>query len=183
MSTSTQRTTTLTATESAVLGLLLDGPASGYELLKRVRAGVGYVWTPAKSRVYAVLDRLFEAGFVSRRDVAQTDRPDKQVHRITSSGERAFRAWLEEPVWRSHDELLLKVFFGRHLATEALTEIVSKYRDDERARLAEYFEIERRIANDPRSRFGYATLRFGLSSARARIRWADELLRELRGHA
>ena len=162
-----------------MLGLLLDGPASGYELLKRARAGVGYVWAPAKSRVYAVLDRLLEAGFVSRRDIVQTDRPDKQVHRITRSGERAFRGWLEEPVWRSHDELLLKVFFGRHLSSETLAGIVAKYRDDERARLDEYLEIERRIAGDPRSRFGYATLRFGLSSARARIRWADELLRQL----
>ena len=179
MRTSAARTTALTATESAVLGLLLDGPASGYELLKRAHAGVGYVWAPAKSRVYAVLDRLLAAGFVSRRDVAQADRPDKQVHRITRAGERAFCAWLEEPVWRSHEELLLKVFFGRHVSAEALTGIVSKYRDDERARLAEYLEIERRIADDPRSRFGYATLRFGLSVARARIRWADELLRDL----
>jgi PadR family transcriptional regulator AphA len=177
--TSAARTTALTATESAVLGLLLDGPASGYELLKRARAGVGYVWEPAKSRVYAMLDRLLFAGFVSRRDVAQTNRPDKQVHRITSSGERAFRAWLEEPVWRTHEEFLLKVFFGRHLPTELLARIVEKYRDQERARLDEYREIERRIANDPRSRFGYATLRYGLSVARARIRWADELLRDL----
>lgn len=169
----------MTATESAVLGLLLDGPASGYELLKRARAGVAYVWAPAKSRVYAVLDRLLAAGFVTRRDVEQIDRPDKQVHRITSAGERAFRAWLEEPVWRSHDELLLKVFFGRHLESATLARLVALYRADERARLEEYLEIERRIAGEASSRFGYATLRFGLGAARARLRWADDLLREL----
>ena len=163
-----------------MLGLLLDGDASGYDLVKRTQSGVGHVWTPAKSRVYVVLARLLDGGLVARRDVRQSDRPDKQVYRITRAGDQAFRAWLEEPSWRSHDELLLKVFFGAHLAPERLAGLVARYREAEKARLAEYHEIEERIRSEPRARFGYATLRFGLAAARARIRWADEMLRDLR---
>jgi DNA-binding PadR family transcriptional regulator len=176
-------TTELTVTECAVLGLLADGEASGYDLVKRTNAGVGYIWAPAKSRVYVVLARLLDDGFVARRDVVQADRPDKQVYRITRAGERAFSRWLEEQSWRSHDELLLKVFFGAHLERARLADLVARYADDERARLADYRAIEERIAGEPRARFGYATLRFGLASARARIRWAEELLRELRAPA
>lgn len=45
--------------------------------------------------------------------------------------------------------------------------------------LAEYREIEKRIAGSEKDRFGYLTLRWGLAQERAWIRWADEALREL----
>lgn len=144
-----------------------------------VQASVGYIWAPAKSQIYAVLPRLVSDGFARRRDVIQLERPDKQLYRITKAGERAFRHWLEGQSWRSHDELLLKVFFGRFLSSEALSALIERFRGEERERLEEYRAIERRMGGRDDEVFGYATLRFGLRAVRARIRWADELLREL----
>ena len=59
-----------------------------------------------------MLPRLVQAGYAVRRCVTSATRPEKQVYKITPSGERALRAWLEHAEPRSHDELLLKVFFG-----------------------------------------------------------------------
>ena len=181
MRTIPERTRALTTTEAAVLGLLVArGGRSGYDLTKAAHAGVGYIWTPARSQIYAVLPRLLAGGLAARRAVAQETRPDKQIYRATRSGERAFRSWLDDEAWRSEDELLLKVFFAGFATREALLEQVESYRAREQARLGEYREIEARIADVPASRHGYLTLRFGLAAARARIRWADEALRELR---
>jgi PadR family transcriptional regulator, regulatory protein AphA len=178
--TSPARTKALTTTESAVLGLLVTGgEQSGYELNKRAQAGVGYVWAPAKSQIYAVLPRLLEAGAATARAVAQTDRPDKRLYRATDDGRRALLAWLEEPTWRSGDEFLLKLFFGRLLAPERVLALVERFREREEKRLAEYELIEERIAEVPSDYFGYLTLRFGLASVRAAIGWADEVLAEL----
>lgn len=184
MPTSLVRTiaTDVTATEAAVLGLLLaSAEQSGYDLAKNAQAGVGHIWAPARSQIYAVLPRLVERGLVSRRDVVQQARPDKQLYRARRRGERALREWLEAPEWRSHDELLLKLFFARFARRDALVAQVEEFRRRERERLAEYRQIERRIAADERRRDGYLTLRFGLAVAHARLRWADEALRELRG--
>jgi PadR family transcriptional regulator, regulatory protein AphA len=176
------RTPTLSTTELSVLGLLSYGEHSGYDLKKAAEAGVGYVWTGAKSHIYAVLPRLVEGGFATTRRVAQERRPDKQVYRITKKGEQAFREWLEEPVDEragSRSPFLLKVFFGGKMSKEALVAHVERKREEAAKELAEYREIEERIRDDERSYFGYVTLRWGLAQAEAWIRWADEILGEL----
>src|SRR5918992_247670 len=105
----------LTATEYAVLGLLTRGEKSGYDLRKSAERSVGYFWTPAKSRIYAILPRLVDAGLVRRRDVAQSGRPNKQVYRLTRTGVEALRHWVaEQPLEpeTSRNSLLVKMFFG-----------------------------------------------------------------------
>jgi PadR family transcriptional regulator, regulatory protein AphA len=182
MATVKQKMTGLSTTEFSVLGLLSYGEHSGYDLKKAVEAGVGYVWTAARSHVYAVLPRLVEGGFATTRRVAQERRPDKQVYRITKKGERAFRAWLEEPIDEgagSRSPFLLKVFFGRKMSKEALVAHIERRREEAARELAEYREIEERIRDDEASYYGYVTLRWGLAQTRAWIRWADEILGEL----
>lgn len=171
----------LSTTEFAVLGLLTGGERSGYDLKKAAEAGIGYVWTAAKSQIYAVLPRLVEGGYATAKHVRQERLPDKQLYRITKRGEEAFRAWLEEPVdyHSSRSPFLLKVFFGGKMSREALAAHLHLKREAVAETLAEYREIEKRIKDDQRSYFGYATLRWGLAEGRAWIRWADGFLQEL----
>ena len=169
----------LTTTEAALLGLLSHhGELAGYDLNRYVQLGVGYIWGPAKSRIYAVLPRLVERGLATRRGVVQAARPDKQLHRITRAGEHALRAWLEryDP---DSDPFLLRIFFGRLLAPEVLRGHVERHREQARERLAEYREIEERIAGRPQDRYGYLTLRWGIAAEQAKLAWAEETLREL----
>jgi DNA-binding PadR family transcriptional regulator len=155
------------------------GESSGYELTGIARRGVGHVWAPARSRVYATLPRLAAAGLADRREVEQQLRPDKQLYRITASGEQTLRGWLETVEPGSIDTFLLRVFFGDLMSHEALRAHVEQHRLDAAGRLAEYEDIEREIAGDERARFGYMTLRWGLEAVRGRLRWAEEVLAEV----
>jgi DNA-binding PadR family transcriptional regulator len=121
MATATRASTRLSTTEFAVLGLLSFGERSGYEMKKAAERGVGYVWTAAKSHIYAVLPRLVEGGYATTRRVTQERRPDKQVYKITRKGERAFKEWLEAPITErgARSPFLLKVFFGGHMSRDA----------------------------------------------------------------
>lgn len=181
MATATRSAASLSTTEFAILGLLSYGERSGYDIKKAAEAGVGYVWTAAKSQVYAVLPRLVRDGFATARHVRQERFPDKQVYRITKRGEEAFLAWLEEPVeYRSsRSPFLLKVFFGGKMPSDALAAHLRRKREAAADELAEYREIEKRIKGSEPSYFGYATLRWGIAETRAWIRWADELLAEV----
>jgi DNA-binding PadR family transcriptional regulator len=182
VATAQRKTVGLSTTEFSVLGLLSYGEHSGYDLKKKAEAGVGYVWTAAKSHIYAVLPRLVEGGFATARRVEQSSRPDKQVYRITKRGEQSFRKWLEEPVEErpgTRSPFLLKIFFGDKMSREALLAHVERRRDEAARELAEYREIEERIREDAASYFGYVTLRWGIAQADAWIGWADEILREL----
>jgi DNA-binding PadR family transcriptional regulator len=173
----------LSTTEYAVLGMLSFGEHSGYELKKIAEAGVGYVWTAAKSHVYAVLPSLVRGGYATSRRVTQATRPDKQLYRITKKGTAAFREWLEAPVEErgARSPFLLKLFFGDQMSKEALVGHIERRRAEAVAELAEYRAIEKRIKGVEENYFGYVTLRWGLAHSRAWIRWADEILREVQG--
>jgi DNA-binding PadR family transcriptional regulator len=181
MATATRASTRLSTTEFAVLGLLSFGERSGYEMKKAAERGVGYVWTAAKSHIYAVLPRLVEGGYATTRRVTQERRPDKQVYKITRKGERAFKEWLEAPITErgARSPFLLKVFFGGLMSKEALVAHIERRRAEVVQTLEEYREIEGRIRDDPQSYYGFVTLRWGIAQGRAFIRWADEILREL----
>jgi PadR family transcriptional regulator, regulatory protein AphA len=170
----TAATATLTATECAVLGLLTKGDRSGYDLAKKAETSVGWVWSPARSQIYAVLPRLVKAGLATSRKVPQSGRPDKQVYRITKKGRAAVREWLESSEDRD-ETFLLRVFFGDLMSREALVALIDRQREHSRALLAEFREIERRGPEY----YPSLTLRWGFAYRRAVVRWADEVLREL----
>jgi DNA-binding PadR family transcriptional regulator len=171
--------TRLSTTELAVLGLLSYGEHSGYELKKAAQTSVGYLWSPAKSHIYAVLPRLVTGGLATVRDVPQRTRPDKRVYRITAEGERVFRAWLEDPAAGPPNTFLLKLFFGRKTSTETVIAHIERRRAEVEGELAEYRSIEDRVRDDEASYFGYVTLRWGIAQAEAWLRWADEIVAEL----
>jgi PadR family transcriptional regulator, regulatory protein AphA len=171
--------TRLSTTELAILGLLSYGEHSGYELKKVAEASVGYLWSPAKSHIYAVLPRLVTAGLATAREVPQRTRPDKRIYRITAQGRRVFRDWLEDPGAGPPNTFLLKLFFGRKTSTETVVARIERRRAEVEAELAEYRSIEDLVRDDESSYFGYVTLRWGIAQAEAWLRWADEILAEL----
>src|SRR5690242_10787387 len=54
----------------ALLALLADGEAHGYELLKRFTERIGPFWHPNIGQVYQLLHELERRGLAARRDVA-----------------------------------------------------------------------------------------------------------------
>jgi len=157
------------------------GERSGYDLQQAAEHSVGYFWAPAKSRIYAVLPKLVDAGFATRRDVLQQGRPNKQLYRITEAGRAALQRWLAEPPEPDPDRnaLLLKVFFGVLSDDEVILEQV-------RAKRAQADELKRdleridAVERDPEvDRFPAYTRRYGHEWADAIVRWADFVERDI----
>src|SRR3954470_14899990 len=95
----------------AALGLLSEGPASGYDLLKIFEISLANVWPATQSQLYGELGKLADAGFVTV--VAEGPRGRKE-YAITDAGRAELHRWLIEveptPVARRSD-MLLRVFF------------------------------------------------------------------------
>ena len=174
-----------TRTELAVLGLLAwKGESTGYELHKVADRSVGFIWAPARSHLYAVLKRLAAARLIDGRRVAQTDRPDKRIFRLTEAGSATLRAWLDElePIEpEDRDGILLKLFFGAFGDPEAGRRQLLDYRDRVEQRLATYTEIEAMFGSEPDDSAlrRLQSLRFGIALMQASLRWADETLETL----
>jgi PadR family transcriptional regulator AphA len=173
---------TLTPTECAVLGLLTHGPKSGYDLKKAIEGSVGYFWAPAQSQIYAVLPRLVDSGYATSRRVAQSQRPDKQLYRITARGRQALRQWIEDtptPPEPSRSALLLKLFFGELTSPEVLAEHVRERREVAQQLKAELEAIDAGPHDPDLDFYAGLTRKYGHRWADGVIAWADEVEREL----
>ena len=180
MKTATLRRT-LSTTEAAVLALLaMSGERSGYDLLKQTSRAIGYVWSPAKSQLYAVLTRLERDGLAERRVVAQSTRPDKGLYRITTEGRAAVDAWLETPESGSAERFYLKLFVGGLTTPEVLISHVEGFRRDAEDQLEALLAVEATNVRSGNDRFHYFLLRLGIDRAEQSLAWADWVLDDLR---
>jgi DNA-binding PadR family transcriptional regulator len=161
----------LTTTEAALTGLLAYGDASGYDLKRRVDASVGYFWLPAKSQIYAVLPRLVESGFATRRVVPHPSRPDKHVYRLSRKGRAALRRWLAEPAGDDSGRLLLKIFFGDLVEPEVVLRHIRDWRERMESLERDLEAIEAGTDPSPDDLYRSLTRAYGLEYTRALTRW------------
>lgn len=93
-----------------LLGLLAEGPASGYDLARRFQEGLNSIWPAQHPQIYSELSRLAKAGLI---EVDSHGPRRRTAYRITDAGLAEVRRWLaEEPVDHSFRmESLLRSFF------------------------------------------------------------------------
>ena len=162
------------ATAAALLGLLRDGPATGYALFARATGDLGDFWSVTRSQVYRELTAMASAGLVTAE---QAGAREARPYALTDAGRAAFLAWLHgEPgpdVVRI--PLLLRLAFADALAHARLAELVATQRAEHTARLAGYEQVERAALEAGAGDHDLATLRFGLAYERAVLGWFDGL--------
>jgi DNA-binding PadR family transcriptional regulator len=164
----------LNATAAALLGLLHQGPMTGWDLVTTAQDRIGNFWTLTQSQVYRELARMTETGLLTVGDPGPRDR---KPYTITSAGRAAFAEWIDqEPAGEQiRVPLLLTIQFADHLPAQRLREIIANQRAAHVQRLAEYRAAEKLLAGAPGQATRLATLRFGIHHERAALRWFDEL--------
>jgi DNA-binding PadR family transcriptional regulator len=163
-------------TELAVLGLVAEGPRSGYDLAQVASRSTGYLWAPSRSQIYKVLPRLVERGLARSEAVEQHGRPDKAVYELTAAGRRELRAWVEtveEEPEGGGPVFLLKILFGFVSTPEAIRAQLAAYRRLLERNLAAFERQEAGLPDDEPV-YSRIALRHGIARARATLAWADE---------
>jgi DNA-binding PadR family transcriptional regulator len=108
----------------AVLALLADKPAHGYELKNSFEQAVGDQWGGLNiGHLYQILERLSRDGLIESQRQPQPVKPDRLVHRITPAGRAALGDWLSEPSQRVRgyrDDFFLKLMAAVHAGDRAV---------------------------------------------------------------
>jgi DNA-binding PadR family transcriptional regulator len=166
-------TPSVNATAAALLGLLRDGPQSGYGLARRAQEELGDFWSVTRSQVYRELAGMAERGLVEVGDAGARDRRD---YRLTDEGLAAFRGWLHADPGPDvvRIPLLLRLAFVEEVAPERLAELVAEQRSAHEQRLTRYRELEAAVQAAGVDRADTVTLRFGIRYEEAVLRWFDE---------
>lgn len=108
--------------DETLLGLLMEQPQHGYQLLETFQDvnALGRVWKLSTSQLYAVLKRLQTQGFITGEEAYSADAPPRTVYQITTSGKTYVMAWLAEKqpspsVRRVRVEFLSRLYIAKIL--------------------------------------------------------------------
>ncbi|MEQ5833800.1 PadR family transcriptional regulator [Marinobacter sp. NFXS9] len=166
----------------ALMAALHEAPATGYELTQRFRSRLANVWNASHQQVYRELGRLLEQNKLLVETVEQSDRPDKKRYHLTLSGRKDLQEWLSKPQSRPpvRDPLLVKLFAGDLLSSDALKRDLEKTKQDWLAQLGYFRSIEHTYFRQPENlsrhyRLQYMALRHGVTQITAGLEWIKEL--------
>ncbi|MFC4111224.1 PadR family transcriptional regulator [Nonomuraea zeae] len=158
----------------AVLGLLSEGPASGYDLMKLFDVSLSNVWPATQSQLYAELGKLADAGLV---DVVAEGPRGRKEYAITEAGLAELRHWISdvEPASVQRSDMLLRVFFLAQLDPEQARQYF-RHQAELAAKRLEYMESIRGFVEeggDNLSVNGRIALEYGLRLGRVQREWAE----------
>ena len=159
----------------ALLGLLVDGPRSGYELKRLFDGVLANAWSVSWGQLYPTLRRLAELGWVTRRAETGHRAPEKNVYTITERGRRKLDKWLCGPFpssWRLKDELAMRFPFLHRLPGSGVALALQSLRDLTEARRREWQRTLESLAGDA---FLAAVVQRGIMHLETEERWLEEV--------
>jgi PadR family transcriptional regulator AphA len=158
----------------ALLGLLSDRPASGYDLLRLFETSLANVWSATQSQVYTELGKMAEVGLVS---VSASGPRGRKEYEITEPGRAELRHWLSEtrPTRTVRSEALLRVFFLGELPPEQAREYLRYLGAISAGQAAALEELDASVEwdQDDLSVYGRIALEYGKRFAAMRREWAE----------
>lgn len=170
-----------------ILGLLLDGPLSLYDVRKRFAAGISLFYSASFGSIRRALTQLVESGAVTVSDADASAR-GKKLYAVTASGRIRWRDEMLSPLPGGSDaetQALARIYLLGRLDSAADRRIVldlvqaqtAAARDQLRALEAEVDAASAGVAPEHREAFAYqrATLDYGLRAHALMLAWVDEL--------
>jgi DNA-binding PadR family transcriptional regulator len=167
----------------AIMTALIDDDLSGYELARDFETSVGFFWHASHQQIYQELRKLAQKGWLNKREVHQSGKPNKIVYGLTAAGRDALGEWVlrTSRTQAAKDELLVKMYNlspenASHLAGE-----LHQRRDRMMQMLYLYEKIRRRHYPDPgslppRRKGVYLALAYGISQGEQFMAWCDQAL-------
>lgn len=170
----------------AILGRLSDGPLHGYELRKRIMAGLGVFRTLSFGSLYPRLRALVERDLITATDSAEmphalAGRRSRIVYELTSNGKEFLTDTLSAPDPSAWDDDVFDLRFSMFAETDPSTRL--RILEGRRTRVLERREASRTAHAKSRERRDAYTLelqRHGLELLDSELGWLDGLIADER---
>lgn len=158
----------------ALLGLLVDRPASGYDLLRRFDISLATVWPATQSQVYSELRRLADAELI---EVSAEGPRGRKEYTLTQAGLAELRHWLTEtePQRNYRNEVLMRVFFLGVLTKQQALDYLSGLAAQAAKEQQELAALDASITwdDDSLSSYGRLAMEYGHRATALRHEWAQ----------
>jgi DNA-binding PadR family transcriptional regulator len=166
--------------DNVILGILMEGPQTGYGLKSVIEQSVGFFYTASYGSLYPALKRLAEQEAVSL--VESNGAKNKKLYTLETPGRKQFLEWLGEPLTRNRNEHLLKFFFYDYLEESLRRERLAAFHGslrEELGRLAVVKQIvdkeTEELENPEDYRYRLSVLTYGFRYLEMAERWLGDL--------
>lgn len=172
--------------EFIILGFLMFGATSGYDLKQRMTISTSYFFDASFGSIYPALKRLTEKNMVTFNEVVDGGKYKKLYH-ITDIGKSAFLNWLEEPIIfeKSRHDHLVKIFFYEFITKEKAIEnlkefmyqvkLVTDELTNQKNNVVQKYDVNRFI-------YRYETMHYGTEYYNFLLNWCEHLIEKLESH-
>ena len=169
----------------AILGILLEKPRSGYEILQFMKESTTHFWQESDASIYPMLKILEKEGkVVSQRE--STGKRERSIFQVTDAGKKEFLAWMALPPEKENrrSELLLKVFFGGNTPSKEILKTLYARMQKVQETKETFKHIETDVLSSvsdkySHKRFWKMALRYGTLHSEAEIAWLTECIKIL----
>ncbi len=168
--------------KTMVLGFLMRGSMTGYELKKRFSLSFSFFSALSYGSIYPALKKLEQEGLITLKVEVQDGSPNRKVCTITDSGRKAFLENLRTPftLERQKSAFLARFFFFAHLTREERLATASRYLESIKEMQKTLAALEPEI-RDRADEFQYLSYRFGIRFFDDLARNVKEVVQELEG--
>lgn len=172
-------------TRYVLLGLLTEGPQTGYILKKLIDLRFKYFWNESYGQIYPELKKMLLEGWVDKHSSDQAKRTQIS-YSITEKGYEALKIWLQKPpeteLYRL--EILIKVYFSSHVDADCMIQHLTTFQKNHRDELdiLEKFQEELLRIEDPFENHEdvLSVIDFGIKSNHAYLAWCQKLIERYR---
>ncbi|WP_040984174.1 PadR family transcriptional regulator [Oceanobacillus jeddahense] len=173
-------------TTYAILGILTTNCRSGYEIKQFIDNSLNHFWKISYGQIYPTLKKLEQEELATIQAASREGKPDRKEYFLTEKGKEVLKDWLEQPLKQlpiERNEVLLKLFFGRHQTEEQSLFLLEDYKQKLEDLYQTYEGIEEGITcynnNHNDAKYWLFTLDYGKRVTGAAIAWCDETIKEL----
>ena len=168
--------------KTMVLGFLMRGSMTGYELKKRFSLSFSFFSSLSYGSIYPALKKLEQEGCITLKVEVQDGSPNRKVYTITDSGREVFMENLRTPftLERQKSAFLARLFFFAHLTREERRTTASRYLESIKEMQKTLVSMEPEIRGRA-DEFQYLSYRFGIRFFDDLARNVKQVLRELEG--
>lgn len=174
----------------ALLGLLVEKPATGYQLHQQFKEKRVYFWHAHHTQIYRELNRMEADEWVTSEVIPQEDLPDKKVYTVTETGRKELTNWVLHEA--SHppnikDEFLVRVAAFHTISTEQAIQLLQEIRTGyqygvEQTRQWRNEQFGNQLPS-PQEIGDYLTSEYGVRYTQTWVEWCDwaiETLKQLK---
>lgn len=161
-----------------VLGMLYNGPLTGYDVKKWIENGIGVFYKASYGSIYPTLKQLSEQELVCLCPEEQGSARQKKLYEITPKGRETFLDWLGQPIEAEDSggkqNHLAKVYFFDVLPEEIASQQLAEYERKNLDYLNRLLTLERSFDSPGNHKHHYykmSTLYYGIGIVRETIRW------------